>query len=114
MKKFFIILGAIFLGLVVLGAVGIAYVAVRGNALDKESKAYADSAIPAILDGWNEKALVDRASPELNKVVTQQQLDQLFHWLATLGRLQKCDPAKGDALISATTQNGKMITAEYS
>jgi hypothetical protein len=49
MKKFFIILGSIFLAIIVLGAIGIAFVAVRGSALDKESKAYADSAIPAIV-----------------------------------------------------------------
>jgi hypothetical protein len=36
MKKFFIILGSIFLVVIVLGAIGIAFVAVRGNALDKE------------------------------------------------------------------------------
>ena len=57
MKKFFIILGSIFLAIIVLGAIGIAFVAVRGSALDKESKAYADSAIPAIVTTWSEKAL---------------------------------------------------------
>jgi hypothetical protein len=40
-KKFLVILGSIFLAIIVLGAIGIAFVAVRGNALDKESKAYA-------------------------------------------------------------------------
>jgi hypothetical protein len=107
MKKFFIVLGSIFLVIVVLGAGGIAFVAVRGNALDKESKTYADSAIPAIVTGWNEKELLDRASPEFQKAVTQPQLDQLFRWVSTLGRLQKCDPAQGQALMSATTQNGE-------
>ena len=36
MKKFFIILGSIFLVVIVLDAIGIAFVAVPGNALDKE------------------------------------------------------------------------------
>jgi UDP-N-acetylmuramyl tripeptide synthase len=113
MKKFFIVLGSIFLAILVLGAIGIAFVAVRGNALDKESKAYADAAIPAIVTGWNEKELLDRASPEFQKAVTQQQLNQLFRWVSTLGRLQKCEPAQGQALMSATTQNGKMTSAQY-
>ena len=39
MKKFFIILGALFLVLIVLAAVGIGIAAFKGAALDKESKA---------------------------------------------------------------------------
>jgi hypothetical protein len=101
MKKFFIVLGSIFLAIIELGAIGIAFVAVRGNALDKESKAYADSAIPAIVTTWSEKELLDRASPEFKQAVT-------------IGQLQKSEPAQGHAVMSATTQTGKMISAQYS
>jgi len=48
------------------------------------------------------------------KVVTPDELDRLFRWLSTsLGSLQKCEPSEGHALMSATTQSGKMISAEY-
>ena len=40
MKKFFIVLGSLFLALIVLVAIGIAFIAVKGTALDKASKAY--------------------------------------------------------------------------
>ena len=113
MKKFFIILGSIFLAIIVLGAIGIAFIAVRGSALDKESKGYADTAIPAIVTTWNQKELLDRASPEFKKAVTADQLDRLFRWVSSLGRLQKCEPAEGHSLMSATTQSGKMISAQY-
>jgi hypothetical protein len=113
MKKFFIILGSIFLAIIVLGAIGIAFVAIRGNALDKESKAYADSAIPAIVSTWSEKELLDRASPEFKTAVTIDQLDRLFRWVSGLGRLEKCEPAQGQALMSATTQTGKRTSAQY-
>src|SRR5438876_5425299 len=113
MKKFFIVLGSIFLAVVVLGAIGIGFVAVRGNALDKESKAYAEAAIPAIITNWSEKELLDRASAEFKQAATQQQLDQLFRWVSSLGRLQKYDPPQGQALMSATTQTGKVISAQY-
>ena len=113
MKKFFIILGSIFLAIIVLGAIGIAFVAIKGSALDKESKAYADSAIPAIVTSWSEKELLDRASPEFKKAVTIDQLDRLFRMFATLGRLQKCEPALGQSLMSATTQNGKTVSGQY-
>jgi hypothetical protein len=92
-KKFLVILGSIFLAIIVLGAIGIAFVAVRGNALDKESKAYADSAIPAIVATWSEKGLLDRASPEFKQAVTIDQLDRLFRWVSGLGQLQKCELA---------------------
>src|ERR1700726_426800 len=113
MKKFFIVLGSIFLALIVLGAIGIAFVAIRGSALDKESKAYADSAIPAIVSTWNEKELLDRASPEFKKAVAIDQLDRLFRWFSGLGQLQKCESAQGQSLMSATTQTGKRTSAEY-
>ena len=110
MKKFLIVVLIIIL---LIGA-GIAYIAVRGSALDKESRAYAEAAIPAIITNWNEKELLDRASPELKQAATQEQLDQLFRWVSSLGRLQKYDPPQGQALMSATTQAGKQITARSS
>jgi hypothetical protein len=113
MKKFFVILGSIFLAIVVLEVIGIAFVAVRGNALDKESRAYAEAAIPAIITSWSERELLDRASPEFKQAATQQQLDQLFRWVGSLGGLQKYDPPQGQALMSATTQTGKIISAQY-
>ena len=113
MKKFFIILGSIFLAIILLVVIGIGFVAVRGNVLDKESKAYADAAIPAVVTTWSQKELLDRASPELKQAVTTDQLDRLFRWVSGLGQLQKCEPAQGQALMSATTQTGKMISAQY-
>jgi hypothetical protein len=113
MKKFLIVLGSIFLVIIILFAVGIAFVAVRGTRLDKESQAYADAAIPPIVGNWSEKALLDRASPEFKQVVTIDQLDRLFRWLSQLGRLQNCGPAKGQSLMSSTTQTGNRISADY-
>ena len=114
MKKFFIILGSIFLALIVLGAIGVVFVAVRGNALDKESKAYADAAIPAIVTTWLDKALLDRASPEFNQATSAVQVYHMFRsWESSLGLLQKCEPAKGQSLMSVTTYGGKTISAQY-
>jgi hypothetical protein len=113
MKKFFAILGIIFLVIVVLGAIGIGFIAVRGNALDKESRTYADAAIPAVVSGWSEQELFTRASPEFKQAVTQEKLDQMFHWFTSLGRLQKCEPAQGQAGITVTPQTGKVISGQY-
>ena len=114
MKKFFIILGSIFLALIVLSAIGVVFVAVRGNALDKESKAYADAAIPAIVTTWLDKALLDRASPEFNQATSAVQVYHMFRsWESSLGLLQKCEPAQGQSLMSVTTYGGKTISAQY-
>jgi hypothetical protein len=113
-KKFFAALGIIFLILIVLGAVGFAFIAMRGNALDKESKAYADSAISAIVTNWDVSALLVRASPEFLQASKNQDLGRGFRWFGSLGRLQKCDPPQGHAIMSATTVTGGRITARYS
>lgn len=109
MKKFLIILGSIFLALIVIGVIGIAFVAVRGNALDKEAKVYADTVIPDIVTTWSEKDLLDRASPELKQAVTTDDVHRMFRWFSSLGGLVRCEPAQGQAIM----QNGKLTTARY-
>jgi hypothetical protein len=113
MKKLFAVLGIIFLIIILLAAVGIGFIAVRGNALDKESRAYADAAVPAIIMNWNEKELLDRASPEFKKAVTQEQLDQMFRWFTSLGGFQSSEPTQGQAGITVTPQTGKVISGQY-
>jgi hypothetical protein len=114
MKKFFAVFGVIFLIIIVLGAIGFAFIAMRGNALDKESKAYADTAILAIVTTWSDKDLIDRASPEFAHSVSQVYLDEQFHrFFVSLGHLQRCEPAQGHSITSATTQAGMQVRAEY-
>ena len=113
MKKFFIILGAVFLAVIVIGGSGIAFLAFRGIALDKESRAYADKAIPAIVSNWSEKELLDRASPEFKHAVTIDQLDRMFLWFSRLGQLESCEPAAGQAGVSVTPKDGKVTGGEY-
>jgi uncharacterized RDD family membrane protein YckC/energy-coupling factor transporter ATP-binding protein EcfA2 len=76
-------------------------------ALDKESKAYADSAIPAIVSTWSEKELLDRASPEFKQSTEQ------FRSFSSLGPLQKCEPAEGQTTMSFTEQGDRVISGQY-
>jgi len=112
-KKFFVILGAVFLVLLVLGAIGIGYVAFRGNSLDKESKGYVDAAISAIVPSWSKKELLDRASPEFKRDVPETQIDDLLRRFTVLGRFMTFDSATGQAVIYASPQTGKVVTADY-
>ena len=114
MKKFLAALGLIFVIIVVLGGIGLWYIASRGNALDKESKAYADAAIPAIVANWNEQVLLDRSTVEFSEAARKQHLDQGFRWFGSLGRLQKYEPAQGHATMSANTlMTDTKVTAQY-
>ncbi len=60
MKKFFAILGIIFVIVIVLGAVGIGFIAGARMRWTKESRAYADAAIPAIVSGAQGRRLIAR------------------------------------------------------
>lgn len=113
-KKFLIGCGALSLILFVLGAIGFAILAYRGAQLDKESSVYADAALKAIATDWSEMALLDRASPELKKAVTIDQLDSYFRQYAKLGHLQSAEPMKGQSGISYFSGDGKRIQGFYS
>jgi hypothetical protein len=86
--RLLVVLGCIFLAVVGIVGIGIGYVADRGGDLDRESKAYVDAAIPAIVDGWNEYALKERASPEFQRASNDTDLYRLFKTLEQrLGKL---------------------------
>lgn len=113
MKRFLMILGGAFLVLIVAGVIGFAIIATKGNALDKESKQYADTAITAIISSWDRQAIVDRASPEFTAAVNGDDLNKLMNMFQRLGKLRECKGAEGQANISVTPQHGKVVTAYY-
>jgi len=112
-RKFLIVFGALALVAVVAAAVGIGVVAYRGNALDAESKAYIDGAVPAIAAAWNKQELLDRATPELKASVKPEELTAFFATLARLGPMVEYRGAKGDATMGYTTEFGSVTSASY-
>ena len=65
MRKFLVALGAMTLAVVVAAGIGVGILIYKGKSLDRESKAYVDSAVPAIVTVWSKYALLDQATPEL-------------------------------------------------
>ena len=112
-KKALMILGGVFLAIVVIAMVGISILDVKGNALDKESKEYADAAILAVIAGWDIMELEKRASPEFTSAVKGGDLEKLFIMFQKLGKLKEYKGSKGQANISVTVRNGRVITAAY-
>jgi hypothetical protein len=112
MRRVLVILGSVFLGLIIIIGGIFAYIAITSGALDRESKAYVDAAIPAIVTNWDENALKQRLSPEFRRVTSDNDLDRLFLFFRKLGKLKHLDNSKGDANIFVGP-NGKVITAIY-
>jgi hypothetical protein len=94
-------------------ALVIGAIVVYGRALDKESRAYADAAISSIVSNWDVKQLERRASREFTSSIQPGDLDKIFDALRKLGALKEYKGSEGQATISITTQNGKVITATY-
>jgi len=113
MKKFFIALGIIFLTLVLLGAIGIGIAAFKGAALDKESKAYVDAALPAIISSWDTRGLLSRTSPEFNQATRPDDVERLFESLRSLGKMQKYQGSQGQSITSQMLGKGTTISARY-
>lgn len=110
------ILGGIFLVILIVGVAGFTYLYLssNGEALDKESKQYVDTAIPAIISTWDKQAIIDRASPELITAISGDDLDKLLNLCRNkLGQLKEYQGAKGQARINITPTTGKVISAVY-
>jgi len=97
--------------LVILTAVTIVFLTLRGPGLDRESHAFVDCAVPAITSTWDEQSLISRATPELLGD-NRQQLDAQFTRYKQLGRLRDYDGAIGDSDF-AVTPRGLKVTGHY-
>ena len=113
MKKTLMILGGIFGVLIVAGIIGFSIIAVRGKALDEESKAYVDQIAPTILANLNRETLFVYASDELKKSASPAEFDKIFNWFTKLGQFKEYKGSKGQANISVTTEKGKQISGLY-
>jgi hypothetical protein len=101
----FVVGGGVLLG-------GAVYTFARLFQLDAEAKDYAVRVMPAILNGWNAKELLDRASPELIAAVKQDQWDSMFAlFREKLGQFESIELTEGHANVSLTTGSGKLTTA---
>ena len=106
-------LGKIFLILLLLVAALVGYGLWQGPILDAQSKAYADNAVPAIFARWSKDQLLQRASPELTRNVSDNDLSTVFFGLARrLGVLVRCDGATGESHIFFN-EKGMNVTAQY-
>jgi hypothetical protein len=113
MKKVIMMLGYAFLVLIAgIVAETVTLSAIK-NRMDKESKAFVDAAIPAIVSTWDVGEIEKRASPEFNDEVDYDELQQDFSALQQLGNLVEYKGSDGDSNIALSFQYGYEITADY-
>ncbi|MEM6883493.1 MAG: hypothetical protein AAF571_00570 [Verrucomicrobiota bacterium] len=113
MKSCLIALGVI-CGVILLAVVALVVYAVTiGTQLDTSSHEYVNASNKAIISTWSEKELYSRASPELEASTTTEEVEKWFKLFRQLGALQIYESAEGGSHISITTQNGKVITGNY-
>jgi len=84
-----------------------------GSALDKESKAFVDAAVPAIVSGWDVGELRKRASEEFKNSVDIADLKRDFDILRKIGALRVYKGSTGEAQIALSFANGVEISALY-
>lgn len=113
MKKFLMVVGAVALGAVILGGVGFAILAYRGNALDVEAAEYSTQAVTAITAHWDKTEMMARAAPSLAASVTPERLDDLFAFFRRLGPLQGAPSCHGQAVMNADLRHGSRILGRY-
>ena len=113
MKKTLMILGGIFAILIIVAVIGFSIMAMKGKALDEESKAYVDKVTPIILSDLNKETLFKYASDELKNSASQIEFDKIFNFFTKLGRFKEYKGSMGQANISVTTEKGKQITGRY-
>lgn len=113
MKKIITILGYIFLTIIAGTVITVGVLFFEGKKLDKESKAYADTAIVAITTAWDVAELKKRASPELENEVDYDEIQAYMDSLGELGKFVSYQGSNGESTITLSPRYGYEITAEY-
>jgi hypothetical protein len=107
------LLGYVFLGLIIASIIGAIGIRVLGKQFDRESRAFVDAAVPAIVSDWDVQELEKRASPEFDSSINYDDVEQYFSELRKLGRLVAYKGATGDSTITVSLRYWYEITADY-
>lgn len=106
MKGCFKSIGCLVFLIIIAVVAGVLYFGSKGTVVYKESQAYVDEAIPAIVSGWDGQALVSRATPEFIDAVDATELARRFAIYRTLGSLQDYKDSERQAKGGSFKFNG--------
>lgn len=112
-QKTLMVMGAIFGVLIIVGVIGVSVFAYFNVGQNRESRAYADTAIQAIIAAWQPEELEKRLSPEAKATLKPGDLGRLFASYVRLGKLVKYKGAEGQAQMGYLPGKGRMVSAFY-
>ena len=113
MRRLLYWLGAATLAIIVMAGTGLGVFVYRGITLDASSRAYVDSAVPAIAADWDRQQLLERITPELRAEITPATLRVVFDMGSRLGPMVAYQGARGAANMSYVTGSGGSVSAAY-
>ena len=113
MRKFLVVFGSVALAVIVLVGVFVGVIVYKGNALDADSRAYVDHAVPAITASWDKEQLLTRVTPELRRSLKPGQMTAVFTQFSRLGPLVKYEGAKGEANMAYKIGSGGSVSAAF-
>jgi hypothetical protein len=106
-------LGATTLVVVIAGGTGIGALMRYGRALDAESQAFIDTAVPAITTHWDKQAFLERAMPAMRAGFTSGGGAAIFESYTQLGPLVEYQKAVGQAHMAYIFGQGGQVSATY-
>jgi len=113
MKKIITILGYTFLAIIAGAVITVGVLFFEGKKLDRESKAFADNSVMAIVSDWSVEELRKRASPEFENEVDYDEIQEYMDSLGELGKFVSYQGSNGESTITLSPRYGYEITAEY-
>ena len=107
------IIGAGFLGLIGLGAVGGGTVYVKSRALNSEGRAYVETTFPMAGAAWTKDSLLSHATPEFRESVKGDNIDRLVAELNRLGPFKGHGAPADAGIFVHYGPQGKIVIANY-
>jgi hypothetical protein len=92
---------------------GLEYLVHAGRAMDREAQAYADASLQAITGHWDVNEARLRSTQRLRHSVSDDRLESLFTWFASLGPLVSSNGCNGQASMFKSLNGPSIVTAQY-
>ena len=99
-KKFLTALGAVTFVILIFAGFRYTVMSISARMVDKDSAAYANESMKAIVTSWNAQELVNRAHPDLLAKTDPQAFTALFDKIRQIGKAKKIEECVGQASIS--------------
>jgi hypothetical protein len=112
-QKALMVMGAIFGVLIIVGVIGVSVFAYFNVGQNREARAYADAAIPAIITAWQPEELEKRLSPEARATLKPGELARLFATYVKLGKFKQYKGAQGQAQMGYVPGKGRVVSGFY-